>query len=448
MTLPPDDKTFLSDLLALARRKGATSADALLVRATSLSVTVRLGKTETVERSESGDVGLRVFKGRKQGIISTCDRRPERMAQLVERALEMAEAAPEDPFAGLAEPAQLGANPPVLDLCDPVEPEAEVLVERARTCEAAALAVPGVTNSTGGSADWSRSDVTLMASNGFTGSYARSSHGLFAMVIAGAADGAMERDYDYDNVVYGADLRDPVALGASAGARAVRRVNPRSVPSQQVPIIFEARQARSLLSAFCGAINGATVARGATFLKDSLGQMVFSPAVTILEDPFRARGLHSRPFDAEGLSPQRRALVDAGCLTGWLLDLRSARQLGLTSTGNAARGLSSPPGPGASNVWIANGTVSVDDLIADVKQGFLVTDMLGHGLNFVTGDYSRGASGFWIENGRVTHPVNGLTLAGNLGAMFRAMTPASDLDLRFGVDAPTLRIDGMTVAGS
>lgn len=445
---PPDDRTLLSDLIALAQRKGATAADALLVRSTSLSVTVRLGKTETLERSESGDIGLRVFKGRKQGIISTCDLRPDRLAQLVDRVLEIADASPEDSFAGLPEPDQLCTTQPALDLCDPQEPKAETLMERAGTCEAAALAVPGVTNSTGGSADWGRSDVTLVASNGFSGSYARSSHSLFAMVLAGAPGGPMERDYDHDSVVYGADLRDPVDIGRRAGERAARRVNPRTMPSQQVPVIFEARLARGLLSAFCGAINGATVARGATFLKDSCGQPVFNPLVTITEDPFLPGGLNSRPFDAEGLAPQRRALVDAGCLTGWLLDLRSARQLGLTSTGNASRGLSSPPNPGASNVWIANGTASVADLIADIKQGFFVTDLMGHGTDFVTGDYSRGASGFWIDNGRIGGPVNGLTVAGNLAAMFRATTPADDLDQRFGIDAPTLRIDGMTVAGS
>jgi len=440
------DQTFLSDLVALAQKRGASAADAVMFRSASLSVAVRLGKTETVERSEAAEIGLRVFVGKKQGIISTSDLRPENMTTLVSRVLAMAEANPEDSFAGLADEGQLCRSCPDLDLCDGAEPQPDHLLQLAGECEAAALAVPGVSNSQGGNAGWSRTDVSLVGSNGFSGSYARTSSSLSAVVLAGSGT-EMERDYDYDVATHLADLREAAEIGRKAGERVVRRLSPRMVPSGQYPVVYEARQGRDLLGAFLGGINGAVVARGATFLKDRMGQPVFSPSISIVDDPSIMRGMASRPFDAEGLLPRRRTLVEEGLLKGWLLDLRSARQLGLEPSGNAVRGLASPPSPGASNVWIENGTATADDLIADIKQGLYLTDTLGHGHNLVTGDYSRGAGGYWIENGKPAFPVSGLTVAGNLADMFRQMTPANDLNRRFGADCPTLRVDGMTVAG-
>lgn len=440
------DTDLLSDLIARARRKGASAADAVLFRSTSVSASLRLGKTELIERSESADIGLRVLIGQQQAVISTSDIRPQNFDTLVERALDMAKATPDDAFAGIAAPEQVSRNIPDLQLADLNEPSAEKLVQLAGEVEAAALAVAGVTNSDGGSASWGQSDIALVASNGFSGSYGTSSCGLSISVVAGSGT-AMETDYDYDSARRVSDLRQAADIGKVAGERAVRRLNPRKVKTAQVPIVFEDREARSLLGAFLSGINGASIARKASFLQERMGQQVFADTVNIIEDPLIVGGPRSRPFDAEGLAPQRRALIENGLLTGWVLDLRSARQLGLTPTGNATRGVSSPPGPGTSNVWLEAGAQSPEDMIAEIKDGFYLTSFLGHGLNLVTGDFSRGAAGFWIENGRLAYPVSEVTIAGNLADMFKQLRPASDLKRRFGMDTPTVRVDGMTVAG-
>lgn len=440
------DTDLLSDLIARARRKGASAADAVLFRSTSVSASLRFGKTELIERSESADIGLRVLIGQQQAVISTSDIRPQNFDTLVERALDMAKATPDDAFAGIAAPEQVSRNIPDLQLTDLNEPSAEKLVQLAGEVEAAALAVAGVTNSDGGSASWGQSDIALVASNGFSGSYGTSSCGLSVSVVAGSGM-AMETDYDYDSARRVSDLRAAADIGKVAGERAVRRLNPRKVKTAQVPIVFEDREARSLLGAFLSGINGASIARKASFLQERMGQQVFTNTVNIIEDPLIVGGPRSRPFDAEGLAPQRRALIENGRLTGWILDLRSARQLGLAPTGNATRGVSSPPGPGTSNVWLEAGAQSPEDMIAEIKDGFYLTSFLGHGLNLVTGDFSRGASGFWIENGKLAYPVSEVTIAGNLSDMFQKLRPASDLKRRFGMDTPTVRVDGMTVAG-
>lgn len=440
------DTDILSDLITQARRKGASAADAVLFRSTSLSASLRLGKADMIERSESADIGLRVLIGQKQAVISTSDLRPQNFEALIDRALDMAQATPDDAYAGLATPEQVLRSYPDLQLADPEEPSAEKLVALAGEVEAAALAVSGVTNSDGGSASWGAGDFAMVASNGFVGSYSTSSCSVSVSVVAGTGT-SMETDYDYDSARRLGDLRAAAEIGKSAGERAVRRLNPRRVKTTQVPIVFEDREATALLGAFLSGINGSAIARKSSFLKDSLGKAVFADDVQIIEDPTLVGGPRSRPFDGEGLAPQRRALIENGVLTGWLLDLRSARQLGLTSTGNASRGVSSPPGPGATNVWIEAGTQSVEDMIAEIKDGFYLTSFLGHGVNMVTGDFSRGAAGFWIENGKIAYPVSELTVAGNLADMFRALRPASDLKRRHGIDSPTLRIDGMTIAG-
>lgn len=440
------DTDLLSDLVQLAQRKGATAADAVLFRSTSVSASLRLGKTELIERSESADIGLRVLIGQQQAVISSSDVRPQTFDALIDRALDMARSTPDDPFVGLASPEQITRSFPDLQLADYSEPSAEKLVELAGEAEAAALAVSGVSNSDGGSASWGQSDVALVASNGFVGNYATTSCGLSVSVVAGSGT-AMETDYDYDSARRISDLRAAADIGKAAGERAVRRLNPRKVKSAQVPIVFEDREARSLLGAFLSSINGSAVARKATFLKDQMGQQVFADGINIIEDPSIIGGPRSRPFDGEGLAPQRRSLIESGRLTSWILDLRSARQLGLAPTGNATRGVSSPPGPGTSNVWLEAGAQSFDEMIGEIKDGFFLTSFLGHGLNLVTGDFSRGASGFWIENGKIAYPVSEITVAGNLADMFKQLRPASDLDRRFGMDTPTLRVDGMMVAG-
>lgn len=455
MTVSPNDQhrtdpsgvlNLLDDLIAKARAAGADAADAVLFDSASVSLAQRLGKTEKLERSESGDLGLRVFVGKRQAIVSSTDRSAKALGELVERAIAMARVVPEDGFAGIADPDQLARSWPDLDICDNDEPSSETLIERARIAEEAAMAVQGVTNSEGADAGWSRSTIAIAASNGFAGTYGVSRQSLSASVIVGTGTG-MERDYDYDSKVYGADLRDAAEIGREAGERAVRRLNPRRVKSCKVPVVFDPRVSRGLLGHLTGAISGPSIARGTSFLKDKMGQRIFAPSITIVDDPHVKRGLRSRPFDAEGVEVTRRTLIEDGVLTTWLLDLRSARQLGLQTTGHAARGTSGPPGPAPANVYMAAGKRSRADMLAEIKDGFYVTDLMGMGVNGVTGDYSRGAGGFWIENGQLAYPVNEITIAGNLKDMFLNMEAADDLELRFGMDAPTVRIDGMTIAG-
>lgn len=438
---------LLQDLIGRARRAGADAADAVLFEGTSLSHARRLGKTEKLERSEGHDLGLRVFIGRQQAVVSSTDRSPEALAELVERALGMARAVPEDPFCGIADPSEIAHEWPSLDMLDPEEPSAEVLIERARAAEEAALAVKGVTNSEGAEAGWGRAKVALAASNGFAGCYAGSSHGVSASVIGGSGTG-MERDYDFASAIYAADLRDPAEIGKSAGERAVKRLGARKMPTCRCPVVFDPHVARSFISHLLGAISGPTIARGTSFLKDRLGECVFPAAITIIDDPHRRRGLRSKPFDGEGIANHRRALVDKGVLTTWLLDLRSSRQLGLKTTGHAARGTASPPSPAATNVWIEPGSVSPAALIADIQSGFYVTEMMGFGVNGVTGDYSRGAAGFWIDKGEIAFPVSEMTVAGNLKDIFARLVAADDLEFKAGADSPTLRVDDLTVAGA
>lgn len=446
-TPDPAAASLLEDLIRRAKAAGADAADALLVDSASLSLSMRLGKPEGLERSESGDLGLRVFIGKRMAVVSSTDRSPQMLQELADRAVAMARTVPEDPYCGIAEPGEVATDWADLDLCDASEPTAEALIEAARRCEEAARAVDGVSNSDGADGSWSRSSVTLAASNGFVGGYSVSRHSLSVSVLAGSGT-AMERDYDYHSTVYGSDLEAPEEIGRRAGERVVRKLGPRKVMTQSVPVVFEPRLAGGLLGHLCGAISGPSIARGTSFLKDRLGQPLFAPGIHVVEDPFIPRGLRSKPFDAEGLLNRRRAIIDDGTLTTWLLDLRSARQLGLSSTGHASRGTGGPPSPSPTNVYLAAGSLPPEELIRDIKQGFYVTSLMGSGVNGVTGDYSRGAGGFWIEDGQVTYPVSEVTIAGNLKDMFRNLTPANDLTFRHGIDSPTVRIEGMTVAGT
>ncbi len=446
-----DDLDILNDLLSRARKAGADAADAALLRGISLSHAQRLGKPETLEREEGQDLGLRVFVGQRQAIVSTTDLNPEGMQDLVERAIAMAKVVPEDPYCGLAEAGATstdgGSKSAALELCDPEEPAPDSLIERARLCEEAARAVAGVTNSEGAEASWSHSQVALAASNGFSGGYALSRHSLGVSVIAG--EGAnMQRDYDYSSAVFADDLEAPDAIGQRAGERAVKRLNPRKQKTCRVPVVFEPRTANSFLRHFAGAINGQSVARGTSFLRDKLGEEVFGSTINIMDDPLRPRGLRSRPFDGEGLAAAPRRLIEAGRLQTWILDLASARQLKLHSTGHASRGVSSPPSPSPSNLYLEAGERSPEALIGDIDEGFYVTDMIGMGVNAVTGDYSRGASGFWISKGELGEAVSEMTVAGNLKDIFRHATPANDLKFRYGTDTPTLLVEGLTVAGA
>jgi PmbA protein len=437
---------LLADLVARAQRAGADSADALAVESRSVNVGFRLGKLEQLERSESEDLGLRVFVGKRQAIVSGTDRSPKALEALVERAVAMARVAPEDPLTGIADPGQIARDVPALDLHDAIEPPVDTLLDRARDAEAAALAVSGVTNSDGGNASWGEGRIALVASNGFAGSYSRSSQSVSASAVAGEGTG-MERDYDYTYAVYGADLREAAEIGRTAGERAVRRLNPRKVETCRVPVVFEQRLASGLLGHLAGAINGQSIARGTSFLKESLGKQILAAGVRIVDDPLRLRGFSSRPFDGEGLATKTRDIVADGVLLTWFLDLHSARQLGLESTRHASRGVSSPPSPSPTNLDMMPGTLSPEELIADIESGLLVTEAIGMGVNLLTGDYSRGAAGFWIEKGEIAYPVSEITIAGTLQEMFRNMTPANDLVRRSSTNAPTIRIEGMVIAG-
>ncbi len=448
MTAPAKDpQAILAAVLAAAKKAGADAADALFVEGVSSSVSYRLGKLEDVERAESSDLGLRVFVGNRVAIVSSTDFSADALAALPARAVTMARLAPEDKYAGLAPTDRLARDIPALDLEDAGEPSAERLVEMARDVEGAALAVKGVTNSEGGGASFSRSAVALATSTGFYGRYAGTSHGIGVAVLAGIGTG-MERDYDHASTRHASDLRSAQDIGRTAGEKAVRRLNPRSMKSQSVPVVFHPDEAAGLLGHFAGAISGAAIARGVSFLKDKMGAGIFAPGITIIDDPHRVRGLRSKPFDGEGVANMRRALIDDGKLTSWLLDCASARQLGLATTGHAARGTGGPPSPSITNLYLAAGKASVQELIGDIKQGFYVTELMGMGVNGVTGDYSRGAAGFWIENGEIAFPVAEVTIAGNLIDMYARLTPASDLAFRHDTNAPTVRIDGMTLAGA
>ena len=447
MIEPAAALNLLDDLIAKAKAAGAEAADALVVGSVALSHAQRLGQVERLEREESQDLGLRVLIGKRQAMASSTDTSPAALAELVERAVAMARSVPEDSFCGLAEPGDLAGQLPELEICDDAEPGTDLLIERARVSEEAARAVAGVTNSEGAEASWSYNRIALAGSNGFAGTYATSGHGLAVSVLAGEGL-EMERDYEFSSVVYGADLEDPGEIGRRAGERAVRRLGARKAATGKVPVVFDPRISGGLIRHMASAINGNAVARGTSFLKDKLGERIFAQGLTVIDDPHRPRGLRSKPVDGEGVANSRRKVIDDGVLTTWILDLRSARQLGLATTGHAARGTSAPPMPATTNLYLEPGAATPQALMADIDQGFYVNEMMGMGVNGVTGDYSQGAAGFWIEHGEITYPVSEMTVAGNLKDMFMNLSAANDLVFRYATNAPTLRVEGMTVAGA
>jgi PmbA protein len=434
------------NMVRAARAAGADTADAVAVRSVSISVEVRDGAVEESERSEGDDLGLRVFVGKRQAIVSTNDIAGTGAAALAERAVAMARVAPDDPHAGLADPARLARSFPDLDLVDSVIPSVADLESMARGAEAAGLAVKGVTKSGGASASAGIGGMVLVTSQGFSGSYLTSRHGLSMMAIAGEGTG-MERDYEFSSVLHAADLDTPELVGRVAGERAVKRLNPRKLSTQKLPVIFDARVAGSLIGHLASAANGASIARKTSFLKDKLGESIFGANIRIVDDPLRKRGLRSHPFDGEGVAARPLTLVEGGVLKSWFLDSATAHELGLATTGHAQRGTSSPPSPAPSNLYLEAGTITPEALIAETGEGLYIADLIGMGVNLVTGDYSRGAAGFWIENGKLGYPVSEVTIAGHLSDMFRSLTPASDLTFRYGTNAPTLRVEGLTIAG-
>ena len=450
MTSPRDataSPDILSDLVAAALKAGADAAEAVASERASLSVGVRNGALEDVEREESRDLGLRVFIGRRQATVSASDLSDKTRARLVERAVAMARLAPEDPYAGLAPEDRLARGPFVdLDLFDPTERSADDLQSAAAEAEAAALAVGGVAKSEGGHASASSSRWRLLTSHGFDGEYRGSAFSLGVGVIA-EKDGAMERGGEHRAVRHLADLPSAQGIGDFAGRRAVARTGPRKIASTTAPVIFENRVATQVLSPLLGAISGPSIARGTSFLKDRLGQAVLAPGAALVDDPFRPRGLGSTPFDDEGVAVQRRAIVEDGVLTTWLLNSASAAQLGLASTGHASRGLAGPPGVSAHNLHLEPGEADLDDLMGQAGTGLLITSMFGPSLNANTGDWSAGVSGFWFQDGAIAHPVSEITVAGNLKDLWARMVPGSDLEFRSSFNSPSLLFDAVAIAG-
>ena len=447
----PDTPHDLTEaLLAAARAAGAESADAVAIRGESVVVDIRAGTLEQAERAEGTDIGLRVLIGGRQANVSGSDTRPETLAALAERAVAMAREAPQDPHAGLAAPSQLARDRDAggLELCDPAPaPAPETLMRMAQETEAAALGVRGVSQVQSASAAWSHRDMHIAASNGFSGGYARTDTSLSCAAIAGTGTG-MERDADGDSRVFLGDLRGPEDIGACAGRRAAERIGARRPPTGAYPVLFDERVAATLIGHLLAAANGASVARGASWLRDRLDTAVLPDALDLLEDPHRPRVSGSRLFDAEGLATAPRALVAGGVLRGFALDLASARKLGMASTANAARGVSGPPSPTTWNVALTQGSCGRDALLREMGTGLLVTSLIGSTINPNTGDYSRGAAGFWVEGGEIAHPVNECTIAGSLPEMLRRITPANDARPHLSRVVPSLLVEGLTLAGA
>ena len=443
-----DSRAVAERLVAHAIRAGADAADALYSGNRSTSVQVRLGELEHVNRSEAEEIGLRVFLGSRSASVASSDLSKEALAELVRRAVAMAGEAPEDPFAGLAPPELLATGElPQLDSLDPVDLDPAELRQRALEAEAAARAVPGVTNSSGGSASSSAAMTALATSAGFAAAHSSTGFSCSVGVIAGEG-AAMQRDHAWHGTRHLADLGSPEAIGRLAGERAVARLGPVRPKSGRMPVLFDPRVAGSLLGHFAGAISGSSVARKSSFLQDKLGERVFAEGVTIVDDPLRARGLRSRPFDGEGLAVGRVEIVSDGILKSWMAESAAARQLGIAPTGHASRGPGSPPGVAPSNFFIEAGRRSREELLAAFPEALLVTELIGHGVNGVTGDYSRGAAGFLVRGGRIGAPVQEITIASNLLDMFATLEPASDLEFRRGIDAPTLLVPDMAIGSA
>ncbi|WP_281708055.1 TldD/PmbA family protein [Phaeobacter italicus] len=448
MTQTPE--SLCQALIDAARKAGADAADAMAAEGSSLSIEVRQGALEHAERSEGIDLGLRVFIGQRQATVSASDTRAETIEAMAERAVAMAKEAPEDPYAGLAAAEQLATDWDLdaLELFDPAEEPAPAMLQAdALAAEAAGLAIEGVTQVQSAAAGYGSHAVHLAATNGFSGGYKRSSRSISCTAIAGTGTG-MERDYDGDSRTFQSDLRSAADIGQQAGERAIARLNARRPKTGSYPVLFDERVSSSLIGHLLAAVNGGSIARGSSWLKDAMGEHILPDTLSVLEDPYRPRMAGSRPFDGEGLPTQRRAIIKDGILTGWTLDLASARKLGLSSTGNAARGIGSVPSPSQWNIALTQGHQSREQLLADMGTGLLVTSMIGSTINPNTGDYSRGAAGFWVENGEIAYPVNECTIAGNLRDMLRSIVPANDARSHLSRVVPSLLVEGMTLAGN
>ena len=446
-----NDQDVMNILIDTALSSGATAADCVLSRSRGVSLARRLGKDETIERYEDFDTGLRVFVENKIASVSTNENSEAAIREVAKRAVDMAKIAPQDDFSLIANQETLQEFPIdeniSVDSYDEVEPSIDIIRDRATEVEDAALSVKGITNSDGADASWGEGETLLMTSNGFLGSSKKSNHSVSVVVIA-EKDGKMERDYDYSSKVFGQDLKNLNEIGLEAAKKTLARIGAIKPVTGKYPVIFDQRVSRSIASHFASAINGSAIARKTSFLKDMLNKQIANTAINIIDNPFLKRGLGSRLFDAEGLGSRKYTLIENGVLKQWLLDLSSAKQLNLSPSGNARRGISGPPSPGTSNFMISPGDVTPENLIKNISEGFFITGMIGSSISMITGDYSRGASGFWIKNGELSQPITEATIAGNLKEMFMTLQPANDLDYSHSINSPTLLIEGMTIAGN
>ncbi len=446
-----NDKNIMNLLIDTAIANGATSADCVLSRSRGVSITRRYGKDENIQRYEDFDTGLRVFVDNKISSVSTNENSEDALKKVAKRAVEMAKIAPADEYSFIAskellQKFQIQKNI-FIDSYDNKEPSVDIIRDRASEVEDIALSIKGITNSDGADSTWGEGETLLMTSNGFFGSSKKSNHSVSVVVIA-EKNGRMERDYDYSSKVYGEDLKNGENIGREAAKKTLARIGAIKPNTGQYPVIFDPRVSRSIASHFASAINGSSIARKTSFLKDSLNDKIANESVTLIDDPFLKRGLGSRLFDAEGLGTSKHILIKDGVLENWLLDLSSAKQLNISPTANAKRGMSGPPAPGTTNLMLLPGEVSPENLISSVSNGFYVTDMIGSSISMVTGDYSRGASGFWIKNGELSTPITEATIAGNLKDMFMTLKPANDLDFSHSINSPTILIERMTIAGN
>lgn len=437
---------ILGNLIESALKQGATAADAIIIDSTSLSTEIRLQKLISMERSSDTAVALRVMINQQQAIVSTSDFAKSSLDNVIEKAIAMAKVTPANPHLFLANKEQITKNIPKLELFDDHEPSANVLIEKATQTESYALDNKQITNSEGASAQYQANNIYFATSEGFQHSYQTSSSALSLEVLAGK-DESMQTGGSYTIARFAKDLKSPEEIGREAAKQAVDKLNPRKIVTSQMPVIFDRKAAKALLGAFAGAINGLSISRGTSFLIDHLGQEIFNPLINIIDDPFINKGLASRPFDAEAISGGKLNIVEKGILNNYLLDLQTAYKLKMQTTGHASRGLSTAPNPNPSNMYIQSGSISLDEMIKSLKKGILITEIFGHGANIITGDYSQGIVGFYIENGEILYPISEMTAAGNLKSMFKQMIPANDLKLETSINSPSLMIETMTLGG-
>ncbi len=403
---------------------------------TSVNASIRLGTLENLERSESLNISVRVIIGKKLASISSNINSIANCRLLLDRVIDMAKVVPDDNYCGLPLINEYATNTKELDILEKIKLSEKTLIEDAKKAEESSLSIKGINNSEGANRSWSKNKLTLFSSLGFHKNYSRTTNSLSVIAIAGEGVN-MERDYEYTVATYSKDLMDSNIVGKNAAKMAVSRLNPRKVKSCKLDVLFSPRAGSSLLSTFAASINGNSIARGTSFLRKKMATDIFNSDVTVFNDPHILRGLRSKPFDAEGIKNSKIPLINKGNLCNWMLDSRSARQLNLTTQGN-----SSP-----TNLYMQNGKISKEEILSNIKKGLFVTEMMGMSFNPINGDYSRGASGFWIENGEITFPVSEITIAGNMLDMYKKLTPANDLEFKSGIDVPTLLIEDMTLAG-